>query len=56
MTHTPDNVLRRLEILRGKLEADGSYVSANTVVLAQELIRELTGAAIPVTSRGDMEA
>jgi hypothetical protein len=35
------NVLRRLEILRGKLESDGLYVSANTVAMAEELITKL---------------
>lgn len=34
-----DEVLRRLSILWLKLEAEGSYVGANTVALAQELIR-----------------
>lgn len=47
MKHTPAEIQQRLEILRGKLEAEGMYVSANTVILAQELIRELTGVDAP---------
>jgi hypothetical protein len=34
-----EQVLHRLEILRGKLESEGMYVSANTVALAEELIQ-----------------
>lgn len=48
MEHTPEDIQHRLEILRGKLEESGHYVSANTVILAQELIRQLTGTEVPV--------
>lgn len=34
-----EEVLRRLNILWLKLENEGSYVGANTVALAEELIR-----------------
>lgn len=51
MDHTPEQIQHRLEILRRKLEQDGSYVSANTVILAQELIREATGAEVPTLDR-----
>lgn len=45
MTH--EQLQRRLEILRRKLEQEGLYVSANTVIQAQETIRELTGVDVP---------
>lgn len=56
MNHTPAEIQKRLEILRGKLEGEGMYVSANTVILAQELIRELTGVEAPVVrdTAGDL--
>lgn len=53
--HTTEDIQRRLEILRGKLEMEGSYVSANTVILAQELIRETTGVDVPASSIADRE-
>ena len=53
MNHTPEEVQRRLEILRRKLELDGEYVRANTVILAQELIRDLSGVAVPPASLHD---
>lgn len=36
-------VQHRLDVLRYKLESDGMYVDANTVLLAQQLIQDLTG-------------
>lgn len=56
MNHTPAEIQKRLEILRGKLEGEGMYVSANTVILAQELIRELTGVEAPAVrdTAGDL--
>lgn len=51
MHHTPEQIQHRLEILRRKLELDGSYVGANTVILAQELIRELAGVDVPTLDR-----
>lgn len=56
MNHTPAEIQKRLEILRGKLEGEGMYVSANTVILAQELIRELTGVDAPAArdTTGDL--
>jgi hypothetical protein len=38
-----DEVQERLRILWLKLEDEGHYVRANTVTLAQELIRDATG-------------
>jgi hypothetical protein len=40
-------VQARLEILFHKLEQDGSYVSANTVHLAQRLIEDLARDIVP---------
>jgi hypothetical protein len=39
--NTPDDVVRRLNILMSKLEADGNHVSANTAYLAREMIQLL---------------
>lgn len=41
------DVQHRLEVLWHKLENTGAYVGANTVHLAQELIKDLTGVDRP---------
>jgi hypothetical protein len=41
------DVQHRLEVLWHKLEGTGAYVGANTVHLAQELIKDLTGVDRP---------
>jgi hypothetical protein len=43
MTPQPWNVIDRLRVLERKLEAEGSYVRANTVFLAILRIQELEG-------------
>ena len=40
---TTDEVLQRLEILWRKLEDEGMYVRANTVALAIDEIKRLSG-------------
>lgn len=43
----PEVVQHRLEVLFHKLEDSGQYVGANTVALAQQLIKNLTGVDRP---------
>lgn len=51
-----DAVMRRLNVLWLKLEAEGMYVGANTVALAQELIQHLAAQLFLAQQGGQVSA
>jgi hypothetical protein len=47
----PVELLKRLRVLEGKLEMEGSYVRANTVYLAIQFVLQTMGDAVAVEMR-----
>lgn len=52
---TTEQIIERLEILWRKLEDEGHYVSANTVSLAVDEIKQLKDAALSTVTMGQEE-